>query len=167
MNDKAIKKYFWDAWKSRLIIARTNDGKLWLSDVNCLIVVNETDPVLESRKIFPTIPNLGESLSEIFKDDYRKGPDVESVIGQALKADNKPLKITEWYQFYKPAYFRMFETADNQKIFINVNLLNLVSSYEEELLNYQYLTPEPEKPVLVKNKQDELIAILMPIYNAK
>jgi hypothetical protein len=168
MNQKAIQKWFWDAWKYRVIIARTRDNRLWVSDTISLIAVNETDPVLDSRKIFPQFPEPGESFWSSKNDVFtRKGPDVQALIDRTLSDNIKSLTVTEWYKFAHPAYLRMLKTEDNQEIFINTNLLNLIIGPRESVSEYQFFGTKPNEVVLVKNKQDELIALLMPVKNTE
>jgi hypothetical protein len=165
MNEKAIRKYFLDAWKYKIFIARTKDGKLWLSDIICLISVKETDLVMDSRKVFPTFPAPGESYQTSIKG-LDKGPDIEGLINRSLSnKELKLLQITDWYKYLYPCYLRMFETQNEQKIFINVNVLNLIES-NNNICEYNFFGTKPNEIVIVKD-QDELIALLMPIQTER
>jgi hypothetical protein len=174
MNEKAVKKYFLDAWKWKIFIARTNDGKLWLSDNVCIINIKETDLVLESRRVFPTIPAVGESfrmsksdsITKDFNKNLNEGPDIEGLINRSLNNKKlKPLQITDWYKYLYPCYLRRFETQNEQKIFINVNVLNLIES-NNNICEYNFFGTKPNEIVIVKD-QDELIALLMPIQTER
>jgi hypothetical protein len=164
MNENIIKKHFWNAWKNRVIIARTNDEQLWVSDINSLIAVNETDPVLESRKVFPRIPAAGESFWASKDNIYgSNGPNIETLIERTLKDDNKPLIPTEWHKKQGTSFLKKFVTPDNKDVFINVLFLDLLGDESE----YQFFTADVQKTVLVKNNEDKLIALIMPIRETK
>lgn len=172
MNQKAIKKHFEKSWKKNrhIIIARTNGGRLWVSDNIVLIAVNEDDPVLDGSEIFlntPLAPGTSRWTSKSDISNMGETPNVQALIYQSLKRDSKQLTVTDWYKAKGSSYFRLLTTKetieDEQEIFIDVDLLNLVVDPKEEISDYQFLGTKRDHPVLVKNKENELVALLMPV----
>jgi hypothetical protein len=161
MNNKSIKKHFHNAWKDRLFIARTSDDRIWLSDINCLISVRESDPVMESRVVIPKIPASGESFLER-RDSFttEKGPDIEGLINKTVDENHEQLTVTGWFRFIGPEYARLFKNND-QKIFINEKYLDLIVGPEEQIEDYEFYGTGPMNAVLVVYGGD-LVAILMP-----
>lgn len=170
MNQKAIKKHFEKSWKkNRVIIARTSDGKLWLCDNNVLIAVNEDDPVLDGSEIFSNLPSAPGTSRWTSKSDISnigETPNVQALIDRALNAlkdDYKPLVVTDWHKFSNPFYLQLLKTQDEQEIFINADLLNLIDGPKKNISEYQFFGTKPDCIVLVKNKENELVALLMPV----
>jgi hypothetical protein len=164
MNERAIKKHIWKAWKEgRVIISRTNDGLLWVSDISSLFQQPESAEVFESRKIFPAIPNEGNSFMVGKCFDQRKGPDVQQLIEQETAKETEPLKITKWFIEANPSYARVFENGKGEKIYINKVYLDLLIGKFEVIEEYRFFGRGPLDVVSVKDLKDQLVALIMPI----
>lgn len=164
MNELAIKRHFWKVWKEdRVIIARTSDGLLWVSDLSSLFRQPESAQVFESRKVFPVIPNEGDSVMIGRDCDQRKGPDIQQVIDIAIKKDVEPLKVTKYFIKVNPSFARIFENGKGKKIYINKNYLDLLTGKDEIIEEYRFFGQGPLDTVLVKDLNDQLVALIMPI----
>lgn len=57
----------------------------------------------------------------------------------------------------------MFLNPDNRKIFINNKFLDLIIGPKDNITDYYFWGIGPDHPILVKNKKNELLALLMPV----
>jgi hypothetical protein len=164
MNELAIKKHFWKVWKDgRVIISRTNDGLLWVSDISSLFQQPETAPVFESRKVFPTIPEAGKSITLGNGCPESNGPDIQRLLDNEAKKDIQPLKVTKYFVSACSSFVRIFENEKGEKIYIDKNYLDLLTGKYEAVEQYHYFGQGPFDTVLVRDSNDQLVALIMPV----
>jgi hypothetical protein len=161
VNDKAIRKHLYKWVKNdRIIIARTDDGSLFAGDIAHLLRLPEDSPVFESRRVFPIIPEPGQTymLSDFFGESPSPKTSVKELFERELAKELKPLKLTFWIHDTGDP-LQCFKMESGEKVFVRRYYLNHLGDY----MNYKYFTAGTGRMVVIKNHKDELEGVVMPV----
>lgn len=162
MNETKLRKLFADQCKhcGPVIIGRLNDGRLGISDVNIMAFIGDKSIAIESRTVFPKIPEIGQSFSFRGDNETPGVKDFQGFVDGIVNDHNlKKFKATSWK--YKD--WVMLEADDGDRLFIQQCYLDLLPNKGKFYPNeWKFYAPGPERPVVVKN-EEEVSMIIMPM----
>ena len=169
VNEKLLKSYFKKCWiNNQIYIARLNNNNLIVSDAHFIITVPEESQIIESRIIFPKLPEVGQSY-RMGKTHYLiDGPDFQKLIDDiARDREYKPLKVTNW-NYDEARLLIQKNSGIKKRIFINNTFLNFLcykSRNHEyvDLRDYFFYGKDPQKPVQVMDKNMNFVGVFFPL----
>jgi len=159
MNEPAIKKYFAKALKyGHVFIGGLQDGKIAISDSSCLLILEPSSPVFESRVMWPKLPARRKNYHYLDGTEQENAPNMIAKVDEFTKGANTELIYSRWNStFYDGKNNLMFLTEDKKPVSISEVYINLIGS-----AYYKFYGSGWNKPVVVK-AQGKMIAVVMPV----
>jgi hypothetical protein len=163
MNETKLQKHFANQYKNngRIIICRLDNGVIGISDVSMMAFVRDNSIVIDSRKVFPRIPETGESFGFISGKESLAPKDMQGFVNNIINNPNlKRFETTLW----KYNDSSMLEASlDGERIFVNPEYLDLLLTKNNDLQSFAFFAASSKSPIIVKRGHDELVMIVMPL----
>jgi hypothetical protein len=166
MNEKAIQKHISQVWKTGnpIIISRSEDGYLWISDINTLFKVPDKSCVFESRLIFPTLPEIGSGYRIVGKqpnetDNICYDSTIRVIQETIDNPEYKEAELTEWCHNSCGQGLGRLLVVDEHPIIVQQKYIDFL---ETDSFDIRFYATSSHKAVRVEHNR-VLIALIMPV----
>ncbi len=152
------------AWEGWVFVAREQEGMLLASDGMAIFNLPDTYLVFDSRRTFPELPVIGQTLKWWEHRTNPSNADLNILVRDILAKETLPLTMSDWLLQQSRDQAHVLILPDGTPVLLAHRYARLIESdrYLRQI-DLAWFGSAPQRPIVCREKKtNHLRAIIMP-----